>query len=124
MKRVLIVEDEYFLAADCVLELDRLGIVTVGPANTTPRALALIERGPVDGAIINVSLQGERSYVVADSLASRGIPFIFYTGYDPGILPSRFAHVACVCKPQSAETVVRTLLADMEVTPAHRSSDC
>jgi len=113
MKRILIVEDEYFLAADCVMELDRLAMLAVGPADSEAGALALLEHGPIDGAIINVGLQGRPSFVVADRLVSRGIPFVFYTGYDRAFLPLRFAKIACVAKPETARRVVSTLLAAM-----------
>ena len=61
--------------------LEDLGCTSIAAAATVSEALALINNGPFDAAIIDINLGGERSYPVADALARRAIPFAFSTGY-------------------------------------------
>jgi DNA-binding response OmpR family regulator len=35
-----------------------------------------------DAAVLDLNLDGQPSYPVADALAARGVPFLFSTGYD------------------------------------------
>jgi CheY-like chemotaxis protein len=89
--RVLLVEDEYLLADHLADVLGALGATPVGPAGSVVHALQLIDRaGRIDGAILDVELDGERVYPVADALRERGIPFVFSTGYGGDALPERF----------------------------------
>ena len=85
-RRILVVEDEPLVAMlleDLLLEL---GLEVIGPALRLERALELARSEPMDAAILDVNLAGERSYAVAEQLAARGIPFAFATGYgSPGL---------------------------------------
>ncbi len=62
--------------------LAELGCAIVGPAASVNQALAMIEAEAIDVAVLDVNLNGEMSYPVADALAARGVPFVFVTGYD------------------------------------------
>jgi hypothetical protein len=42
---------------------------------------------------------GTQSFVVADALAARGIPFVFCTGYGPDLVLPRFRDRIVVEKP-------------------------
>ena len=83
--RVLIVEDEYYLAADLELALKAQGAGVVGPICDLPDALSAVAKGGFDAAVIDVNLHGEFAYNVADALKRRGIPFVFATGYSQEI---------------------------------------
>jgi hypothetical protein len=41
----------------------------------------MAQREPLDIAILDVNLNGQEVYLVAAALATRGIPFVFATGY-------------------------------------------
>lgn len=84
---VLVVEDEYILAADVARFLASLGYAIVGPVPTVERALALIDRQPPDAAVLDIQLEEERSYPVADRLAGLGVPFVFRTAHMEDALP-------------------------------------
>lgn len=89
--RVLLVEDEYLLADHLADVLASIGSTAVGPAGSVGHALELIRRAPrIDAAILDVNLDGERVYPVADMLRERGIPFVFSSGYGAESLPERF----------------------------------
>lgn len=107
--RVLIVEDEYLLAHDLAQELGDAGIEHIGPVASVEQALRLVEDGRVDGAVLDVSLQGELVYPVADALAERGVPFVFVTGYSPAAIPRRFAGAPYRQKPVCAGQVIEAL---------------
>jgi CheY-like chemotaxis protein len=80
-KRILIVEDEMVLAMIIEEMVVELGYQPVGPASTVEAALALSGED-LDGAILDMNLGASGpSTPVAEKLRSRGIPFIFATGY-------------------------------------------
>ena len=79
--RVLIVEDEPLIAMMLEDFLDMLDRQVAGTADNCAQALALIEGGGIDAAILDVNLRGgERSWPVADALAALGVPFVVATG--------------------------------------------
>lgn len=83
-KRILIVEDEFFIAATASQLLEELGAVIVGPASTVSQALALAESENIDAALLDINLYGQSSAAVAAKLRARGIPVVFATGYGKG----------------------------------------
>lgn len=80
-KRVLIVEDEPIVAMMLEDILLGLSAEVVGPALTLASALAHVSDDALDAAILDLNLNGTRSIPVADALKSKGVPFIFATGY-------------------------------------------
>ena len=79
--RVLVVEDEYLVADDISETLKELGYQVAGPAATIGEAIALIEEGPLDGALLDANLDGLSSAPVAELLSHRQIPYVVVTGY-------------------------------------------
>ena len=108
-KRVLIVEDEYFLADETRRKLESNGAVVVGPVGTVDAALELLETEQVDAAILDIHLADELVFPVAEELEGREIPFVFATGYDPSILPSKFTGFALCEKPTELGTIAEAL---------------
>jgi DNA-binding NtrC family response regulator len=98
--RVLVVEDEYMLADELRTELRTAGAIVLGPVADVEEALGLIRSGQhIDGGVLDVILSGEMVFPAADLLAERGVPFVFTTGYDDSVIPSRFAGVVRCEKP-------------------------
>jgi CheY-like chemotaxis protein len=81
-RRVLVVEDEVLVAWLLEDMLADLGCAVVGPAASVKQALAMIDAEAIDVAVLDVNLNGQLSYPIADALAARGVPFVFSTGYD------------------------------------------
>ena len=80
-KRILVVEDEPLIAMMLEDFLEVLEKDVAGSADSVVTALALIETGGIDAAILDVNLRGgEKSGPIADALAARNIPFVFATG--------------------------------------------
>jgi CheY-like chemotaxis protein len=112
-KRVLVVEDEYMIAQDMVFELTALGVEVVGPVGTVDLALRLAEaEARLDAAFLDINLNGERTYRVADILIARGIPVVFTTGYDENVIPPRYADVPRCGKPVTKVMLRRMLDGD------------
>jgi len=84
------------------------------PAATLTDALKLIaSSGTLDGAVLDINLQGEMVYPVADALMTRGVAFVFSTGYDGDVIPARYDGYARCEKPISPEQVGQTLFSSM-----------
>ncbi|WP_294394006.1 response regulator [uncultured Sphingomonas sp.] len=103
---VLVVEDEYYVADDLRRELVKAGATVIGPAPSVERAMALIGSADrIDVAILDINLNGDMIFPVADLLRTRGVPIVFATGYDHKVIPPRFVDVVRCEKPVSPDTV-------------------
>lgn len=78
--RMLVVEDEMLVLMNTEDMLADLGCESVAAA-TVEQALALIDTEPLDAAMLDMNLDGDKPFAVADALASRDVPFLFATGY-------------------------------------------
>ncbi|MBY9063262.1 response regulator [Sphingomonas yunnanensis] len=108
-KRILVVEDEYFIASDLRRALDAEQAVVVGPVSSLAAGLELAEREGIAAALLDVNLEGDSSLAIADRLAARGIRFVFVTGYDAWALPDAYRHVPRIAKPFAVSTVLAAL---------------
>jgi len=98
-KRFLVVEDEPLVALDIVAGLQRAGAEAVGPVGTPERALAIIEKEPINGALLDANLRGRPVDDIAAALSRRCVPFAFVTGYGRESLPKAFAKAPMLSKP-------------------------
>ena len=109
-RRVLVVEDEFFLAEDVVKAFQAAGAEVIGPVGDIDDALDLIEDTErLDGAVLDLNLRGEMAFPIADALMERSVPFVFATGYDQAVIPPRFVAVARCEKPIEVSKIVRAL---------------
>jgi CheY-like chemotaxis protein len=108
-RRVLVVEDEYFLAFELDNDLRAAGAIVLGPAPSVDMALDLLEREMPELAVLDVNLGGEMADPVTDALLARGVPVLITTGYDLAALPERFATVRRLQKLVETSTIVREL---------------
>jgi DNA-binding response OmpR family regulator len=108
--RILVVEDEYLLADELQGELEDAGAIVIGPVGSLAEATALIHSEPlIHGAILDANLGSELVYPAADLLIERGVPIIFTTGYDPSVIPARFAGIPLCEKPTSIKRVTQAI---------------
>jgi hypothetical protein len=106
------VEDEYFIADDMRQACEAIGATVFGPVSTVGAALELIrETGRLDAAVLDVNLQGDMVYPVADALLARGVPFALVTGYDRAAIPARYAQNAQYERPVEPSQISKTLFA-------------
>lgn len=107
--RVLIVEDDYFIAKDLANGCAEAGFVIEGPVPSLAKALSMVEQAPIDGALLDINLDGEKVWELADALVGRGIPVVFVTGYERWSIPDRYLDVPLCVKPVDAAKVVEAL---------------
>jgi DNA-binding response OmpR family regulator len=104
--RILIVEDEYYIADDMAAALRLHGAEVLGPVGTVEEAFGIVAEGAFDCAILDMNLRGDMAYPLADSLTEAGIPFVIATGYNSASLPERFSDVPRVEKPVDPQVVL------------------
>ncbi len=107
--RILVVEDEYLIRMLLEDMLGELGYMVAGAVGTIKEACALAEKGELDLAILDVNLDGEPVYPVAEILARRDVPFVFVTGYGEHALPDPYRGRPTLQKPFQAEDLRRML---------------
>jgi DNA-binding NtrC family response regulator len=115
--RILIVEDEYYIADDMAAALRDRGAEVLGPAGTLEEACAHVSEGTLDCAILDMNLRGDMAYPVADRLTEAGIPFLIASGYNSASLPERFSAVPSVGKPVDPEAVISAVIPLLQRDP-------
>jgi CheY-like chemotaxis protein len=99
-RRILVVDDDYYAAKEAAKELTTLGATVVGPISNLSEAMDVAGRDlELDGALLDVNLDGQMVYPVAGFLKMHGIPFAFLTGYDGRVLPPAFRAAPLFVKP-------------------------
>ena len=98
--RALVAEDSAHVLFSLEVLLGSSGIAIVGAAATVAAMFKLVETVPADVAILDVNLNGELVFPVADLLIERGIPVVFTTGYAPEkIFPPHLLGLPALQKP-------------------------
>ena len=109
-QQILIVEDEPLIAMMLEDFLDVLEKQSAGTADSVAAALARVEQGGIDAAILDVNLRGgEKSTPIAEALAEKGIPFVFATGGSEDHLDPRFSDRPYLTKPFTMDGVQKAL---------------
>ena len=81
-KTVLVVEDEFLIALDLRLMLERGGWRVLGPVATVRGALRLLEDELPAVALLDVNLGEDLVTPVAETLKARDVPFALASAYD------------------------------------------
>jgi CheY-like chemotaxis protein len=97
--RVLVVEDEVMVSWALEDMLVGLGCEVVGPAARVNQGLELVAAGSIDAAVLDINLNGQKSYPIADALTALGVPFTFSTGYNKDSMPEEYRDLPMLQKP-------------------------
>ncbi len=97
--RLLLVEDEALTGMMMSEMLTELGFHVIGPFGRVADAMAAVGREDFHAAVLDINLDGEMVYPVADAVVARGVPFVFVTGYGAEGIDGRFARVPVLQKP-------------------------
>ncbi|MHB0705468.1 HWE histidine kinase domain-containing protein [Roseomonas mucosa] len=117
-RRILVVEDAALVAMQVSRALEDGGAVVVGPAAALAQAIRLAVSARIDAALLDVDLDGESVFPVADVLAERGIPFLFTTGFDAAtIVPERFRGTTVLGKPYGTDDIHLCIVALLRDRP-------
>ena len=105
-RSVLIVEDEPLIAMMLEDFLESLGHRVAGSVDSVDDALARVEEGGFDIAILDVRLKdGKTSWPIADVLKARGIPFVIATGGHIEPPPAEHADAPNLSKPYTIDAI-------------------
>jgi len=107
MQRILVIEDEFFVAAHIEHVLEGEGVEVIGPVGSLDEAIHLARNEDVDGALLDVNIDGGRIDDVAEILAQKHVPFVFVTAYGRDNLPPAHREVAIVEKPFKDADLIR-----------------
>jgi CheY-like chemotaxis protein len=107
--RVLVVEDEALLSIMLADMLVALGYEIAAICGDLAEALALAHSGTFDLAVLDVNLNGQKSFPVAETLRQRELPYLWTSGYSRAILPPRLASAPFVAKPYDLADLGRAL---------------
>ena len=110
-RRVLVVEDEVIVGMLVEDMLQELGYEVVALSTHLDQAIELASSSDIDFAMLDLNLNGQLSYAVADVLRLRGLPFIFATGYGAKFLVAPYAGTPTLQKPFHLDDL-RRILAD------------
>jgi CheY-like chemotaxis protein len=109
--RILVVEDEYLIRMLLEDMLADIGYEVAGAVGTIAEARELARSGEFDLAILDVNLDGEEIYPVAEILSQRGLPFVFVTGYGENSLAEPYRNRPTLQKPFQSEHLQKMLAA-------------
>ncbi|WP_395672557.1 PAS domain S-box protein [Phenylobacterium sp.] len=108
--RILVVEDDYYLAGDTAAALRGAGADVLGPCPSEDATLDLLESQTPTHAVLDLNLGGgDPKFAIARVLKARGVPFVFMTGYDPDAIPTEFELVPRLQKPVPFRKIVETV---------------
>ena len=99
--KVLLVEDDFIVAYDMQTMLEEQGATVTGPASSLSEARELLARSCPNVAVLDVNLNGELVFPLAEELQSRGVPYIFATAYadDERLYPLSAKQAPRLAKP-------------------------
>ncbi|MDO9639918.1 MAG: hypothetical protein Q7J44_15375 [Pseudotabrizicola sp.] len=106
-RRVLIAEDDYFVASELANVFRAANAKVLGPCASLAEATRLAQSSQM--AVLDVDLKGQMVFPLADQMMRDGVPFVFYTGFDRPLLPSRFADIVLINKPTAPLYTVQVL---------------
>lgn len=107
---ILLAEDEVLIALDLESILQDAGADVLGPYATLKSALKAVTEEQPSVAILDVRLGRETTHQVAEVLAERGVPFLFYTGQAlPDTIRSVALDAPTLAKPVEQKLLIETL---------------
>jgi DNA-binding response OmpR family regulator len=107
--KVLVVEDDYFVATDCADVLRNSGATVLGPVGDSNGARSFLESEGPDCVVLDLNLKGEMVFDLARELLDRGVATILTTGYDVAVLPPALHSAPCLQKPVDTRELIRTV---------------
>jgi len=109
-RRVLLLEDEFIIALDAEEIVSGLGAESIDTVGSIAAAHEALARRDYDLALLDININGEMSYGVAEACAGKGTVVLFASGYElrePPLLNGMPA--PAVTKPYTRETLRQAL---------------
>lgn len=112
-RRVFLVEDESLIVMLIEDALADLGCEIAGIASRFDDAVTKARSLAFDIAILDVNLNGLRTFPIAEIIQARGIPFVFATGYGATSVPNALNAAPILQKPFAAPDLEQALRASL-----------
>ena len=123
--KILVVEDNYLLAQVICDFVAECGFEPIGPASGLDTGLVYAREASLEGAILDINLDGRFCFPICNVLVQRGIPFCFLTGYSHlSMIPQQFRGAPLVSKPFEPEEmrdVIEAMLSGQLTGPLLRA---
>jgi CheY-like chemotaxis protein len=120
-QRILVAEDESFIALELERMLESFGCAVVGPVSSVTEVLQYAAKGSLDGALLDVNLRGQQIFEILPKLETLGLRLIMTSGYnDATLFPAAFRRVPRIAKPFD-ETELRRICENVFAKSASRS---
>jgi DNA-binding NtrC family response regulator len=108
--RILVAEDEPFIAFDIANSVEAAGGEVAGPVGSVREGLTLLQNEPVTAAILDVNLGDRDVTPIAQFLMARDIPIVFHTGVGlPAALAKQYPDLTLCRKPTDPAQLVRAI---------------
>lgn len=107
--RVLIIEDDVRISMLMQESLMEMGCEVTGTAMLFDDAFDMADTREFDVALLDISLNGELSYPVAEAMLERNQKFVFVTGHVMETLPAPFQGTPVLHKPFGLRDLQKTL---------------
>lgn len=117
--RILLVEDEYYIADDLRRTPESAGATIVGPISTVERAFEVIAKGDFDCAVVDLNLHGDSGFPLVERLMRDGHSFAIATGYGSAAVPPVFKDVPRIEKPFDPPALIN-LVSQLRCTTTSR----
>jgi len=112
--RILIVEDKAIVAIEIERMMTELNcrIVGGGPVPRLQKALTILrEHGAeIDGVLLDVNLNGDECYPIAEQLQAMGVPFILMTGYGSSTISPAYRSHPRLTKPFGFQDLIAMMM--------------
>ncbi len=113
-RSILLVEDDIILSTDLAFVLTEAGCKAIVPAPSNAAALSAMVHYIFDAAILDVNVQNEWVFPVANALETVGIPFLFLTAYAHDSIPAQHRGRPFIQKPHHPEGLLDALVELMD----------
>ncbi|HEY5755771.1 MAG TPA: response regulator [Steroidobacter sp.] len=109
---VLVVEDDFIVAYDMQMMLEEQGARVLGPAHSLAEAKELLAKERPTVAVLDVNLNGEYVFPLADQLRAKDVPFLFATAYadQDRLFPDAARSVPRLSKPVLPNVLIGQLM--------------
>jgi DNA-binding response OmpR family regulator len=109
MTRILVVEDENFLAMELTWIVEDAGYSVVGPERSVAETSKMLAWNKVDLALLDVNIGGEMVFPVSKMLDMLGVPFVFITS-NSTLVPAEYRHRPLMTKPFRPQALLALIL--------------
>jgi DNA-binding NtrC family response regulator len=122
---IFLVEDEALILMMLAEMIGELGHRVVAEAGNIQDAQVLAETAIFDLAILDINIDGSSIVRVAEIIDSRGLPFLFISGYGSAARPDAFIERPALEKPVSISILGETINAILATarTASSRADD-